>query len=129
VLLAEDEGVVRKTTRDILEDAGYKVIEAVDGADAVEKFIEHKDKIQIVLLDVIMPRKNGKEACEKIREIKPDMEVLFTSGYSDEIISKKGILDNGIYFVSKPGYPEELLVKIREVLDRSRNGGRTTVFS
>jgi len=126
VLLAEDEGVVRKTIRDILEDAGYRVIEAVDGADAVEKFIEHKDNIHIVLLDVIMPRKNGKEACEKIREIKPDMEVLFTSGYSHDIISKKGIIENGIYFVSKPGYPEELLVKIREVLDRSRNGGRTT---
>lgn len=130
VLLAEDERVVRTTITDILEDAGYKVIAAVDGVDAVEKFMEHKDKIHIVLLDVIMPRKNGKEVCEKIREINPDMEVLFTSGYSDDIISKKGILDKGIYFVSKPGYPEELLVKIREVLNRSKNGRKTaTAFS
>lgn len=130
VLLAEDERVVRKTTRYILENAGYTVIEAVDGADAVERFMEHRDKIHIVILDVIMPRKNGKEVCEKIREVKPDIKILFTSGYSDDIISKKGILENGIYFVSKPGYPEELLVKIREILNRSGNNERAaTVFS
>lgn len=127
VLLAENEGVVRKTSKDILEDAGYKVIEAVDGDDALRKFLEHKDKIQVVILDVIMPRKSGKEVSEKIREIEPDMKILFTSGYSDDIISKKGILEKGIYLVSKPGYPEELLVKVREVLNG--NGGRRTAVS
>jgi signal transduction histidine kinase/ActR/RegA family two-component response regulator len=129
VLLAEDEGVVRKTSRDILEDAGYKVIEAIDGDDALSKFMEYKDRIQIVILDVIMPKKNGKEVCEKILEMRPDMKILFTSGYSDDIISKKGILEQGIHFASKPGYPEELLVKIREVLDGGGHfGKRATAF-
>lgn len=126
VLLAEDEGVVRKISRDILEDAGYRVIEAVDGDDALAKFSEYKDRIQVVVLDVIMPKRNGKEVCEKIREMKPDMKVLFTSGYSDDIISKKGILEQGIYFASKPGYPEELLFKIREVLNRGGKGEKTS---
>lgn len=130
VLLAEDEGVVRKTTRDVLEDAGYNVIDAVDGDDALHKFLEHKDKIHIVVLDVIMPRRNGKEVCERIRQIRPDMKVLFTSGHSDEIISKKEILEDGIHFVSKPGYPHELLVKIREVLNSGKGEERIRkVFS
>jgi signal transduction histidine kinase/ActR/RegA family two-component response regulator len=117
ILLAEDEGVVRKTMRNIFEDAGYNVIEAVDGDDALDKFKKNLDTLRIVVLDVIMPRKNGKEVREKMREIKPDIKILLTSGYSAGIIDKKGILENEMHFFPKPGSPEELLLKVREILD------------
>jgi signal transduction histidine kinase len=90
ILLAEDNEKVRKFTKKILQKLGYKVLEAVDGEDAINKFIEDKDKIQLLIFDLIMPKKNGKKAYEEIRKVRPDIEVLFTSGYTGNIIQKKG---------------------------------------
>lgn len=120
VLLAEDEGEVRQITKTILEKFGYKVIEAVDGEDAVNKFMENRDKIELLIFDVIMPRKTGKEAYEEIKKIRPDIRALFTSGYPAEIADRKGLFEEGIIFVSKPVSPTELLKKVREVLDKKR---------
>ncbi|HDH53706.1 MAG TPA: PAS domain S-box protein, partial [Nitrospirae bacterium] len=80
ILLAEDEPAVRDSISKILEEFGYKVIEAEDGEDAVEKFTDNKDEIQLLILDIVMPRKNGKETFEEIRKLKPEIKVLFTSG-------------------------------------------------
>jgi signal transduction histidine kinase len=117
ILLAEDDTALRNLARGVLEEFGYTVIEAVDGQDAVEKFIMLKDRIQLLILDVVMPKKNGKEAFEEAKKIKPGIKALFTSGYPAEIIQKKGILDAGINFIIKPHQPQDLLRKIREVLD------------
>lgn len=117
VLIAEDDVEVRKTTLALLSEWGYTVIEAVDGEDAVEKFGENRDRIRLLLLDVIMPGKNGKEAYEEIRNMRPAVKALFMSGYTADIIQKKGILDPGLHFISKPASPSDLLRKIREVLD------------
>lgn len=92
VLVAEDDTEARKLTREVLDGAGYKVIEAVNGEDAINKFMENKDKIQLLLFDLIMPKKNGREAYEEIRKIRPDIRVLFTSGYPADIIHEKGVL-------------------------------------
>jgi CheY-like chemotaxis protein len=117
ILIAEDDTEVRRITKEVLENFGYKVIEAVNGVDAINKFIENKDRIRLLLFDLIMPKKNGREAYEEIRKIMPDIKVLFTSGYPADIIHEKGVLEEGINFISKPVSPDDLLRKVREVLD------------
>ncbi len=117
ILLAEDDAEIRNLIKSILEGAGYKVVESVDGEDAANKFNEYKDKIGLLLFDVIMPKTNGKEAYEKIKKISPDIKVVFMSGYSKEIISQRVILEEELNFISKPIRPNELLRKVRNVLD------------
>ena len=117
ILVGEDDATLRSLARTVLENVGYTVIMAEDGEDTVRQFRDHSEAIQLLLLDVIMPGKNGKEAYEEIRKVKPDVKVLFTSGYTADLIQKKGILDGDINLVYKPVSPTELLIKIREVLD------------
>ncbi len=119
VLLAEDDAAVRKLTGSVLLAFGYTVIEAVDGEDAVQKFNDHGDKIDLLILDIIMPKKNGKEAYQAIRKLKPGIKALFTSGYTADIVHKKGILETGLDFILKPSTPAAFLKKVREVLDKT----------
>ena len=118
ILIAEDNADLCELSVKVLEDHGYTVLAARDGAMAVETFRQHKDEISLVILDVVMPRMNGKEACEAIRLIDPSMRVIFTSGYTDDIIQEKGMLNEEYDFLGKPITPATLLRKIREVLDR-----------
>ena len=118
ILLAEDELEVRRLVKTVLEEFGYKVIEAVDGADAVDRFMENKDKINLIMLDVIMPKKNGREAYNKIKNIKSDVKTIFISGYTEDIIKREDIFEMGLNFISKPVSPSDLLKKIREVIDK-----------
>lgn len=117
ILLAEDNEDVRRLLCNVLEGYGYTVIEAEDGEAAVGKYIENKDKIQLLLFDVIMPKKNGKEAYEEIKKMNPSIRVLFSSGYTADIIQQKGILEEGINLIMKPVSPKVLVSKIREILD------------
>jgi len=117
ILIAEDDEGVRMLSKDVLTRAGYRLIEAVDGEEAIRKFSECEQEIQLLLLDVIMPKKNGKEVYEAIKKIRPDMKALFISGYTSEIISTQGMIDQDINFVGKPVSPDTLLRKVREVLD------------
>jgi hypothetical protein len=118
ILLAEDDADVRILSKDILEKFGYTVIEAVDGDDAIRAFRENEGKVHLLLLDVIMPKKNGKEAHAEIKRINPDIKALFLSGYTANVIHKRGILDKGFNFILKPVSPTELLRKVREVLNK-----------
>ncbi len=117
VLVAEDEDIVRYFIKKILEKAGYRVIVADNGEEAVRRFEEHND-ISLVLSDVVMPRKNGREMMDEIRKIKPGVKVLFISGYAENVIRKKGIYEKGTGFIAKPFRKEELLRKVKEVLDK-----------
>lgn len=116
ILIAEDDRDVRKLSKLILERNGYTVIEAGDGAEAVRRFLENRERIDLVLLDVVMPKKNGQAVYEEILGVRPGMKALFISGYTQDIINRKGIVDEGINFIAKPLKPEELLAKVREVL-------------
>jgi DNA-binding response OmpR family regulator len=118
VLLAEDDPHVRELTRDVLQGYGYKVLEAANGEDALHVFVDNKNNIGLLLLDVIMPKKNGKEVYDFISKERPDIKVLFISGYDADIIYSKGLLDTGTKFLSKPLSPDELLCKVREVIDQ-----------
>jgi two-component system, cell cycle sensor histidine kinase and response regulator CckA len=117
ILLAEDDSQTRRLSRMILENFGYRVIEAANGEEAVAQFTAHKDEIRIVLLDVIMPRKNGKEAFRLMEQIKPGTKVIFVSGYTADIFKKDEKFEEGINFLSKPILHKELLVTLRNLLD------------
>ncbi|MHB8844091.1 MAG: c-type heme family protein [Nitrospirota bacterium] len=117
ILVAEDDEAIRALTRSVLMEFGYTVMEAKDGEDAVRMFEQNRETIELLLFDVIMPRKNGKTAYEEIRRMRPDMKALFMSGYSADMISQEGILEKDLNFIAKPLSPTELLQKVREVLD------------
>ena len=117
ILVAEDNTQVREIVAATLSDFGYAVIEAFDGEDAIEKFNENKGEIDLLLLDVIMPRKNGKEAYIEVKKARPDIRAIFMSGYTGDILSRKGISREGIPMISKPIVVEKLLREIRELLD------------
>jgi DNA-binding response OmpR family regulator len=102
----------------VLQGYGYHVLEAKDGEDAIDIFNKLQNKIQLLILDVIMPRKNGKEAYYQIKTVKPGIKVLFSSGYNVDIIHKKWILEEGLDFLVKPVSPNNLLRTVREILDR-----------
>ncbi len=118
ILVAEDQIEVRHLVKTALEGAGYTVITAENGNDAIKKFMENRDKIQMLLFDVIMPEKNGKEAYDEIREVAPGIKALFTSGYPEDVVNQKMILRERLHFISKPVSPAELLRKVREALDK-----------
>lgn len=117
VLLVEDDDAVRELTRRILEQAGYAVIETADGREALERFRERPESIDILVTDVVMPNMDGKKLCEEIVNLRPDMKVLFVSGYAADILDARGVPGDGIDFMAKPALPSELLKKLRVILD------------
>ena len=117
ILLAEDDSGVRALVKIILTGAGYRVIEAKDGEDAVEKFRENASEIDLLVVDVVMPKKNGKEAFMEICAIKAQVKAIFVSGYTADIIDRNGLMQSGLHLITKPLLPSQLLAKVREVLD------------
>ena len=117
ILLAEDDARVGDVYRSILQGAGYQVIEARDGLEAVAKFRQSRDLIKLLLFDLVMPKMNGKDAFEAIRALAPDVKVLYSSGYTREILSGKNLDESGVNFLSKPAVPEVLLARVRAILD------------
>lgn len=120
ILVAEDNERVRNMTRTVLEEFGYTVLEAADGNGAIDTFMRHRDEVALLLLDVVMPEKNGKEAYDEIKAMRPDIKAIFTSGYTADIITGKGISEGPVDFISKPAAPKELLTKVRAVLDERK---------
>jgi CheY-like chemotaxis protein len=118
ILVAEDDRALRELFSTVLQEYGYNVILAEDGEDAIRKYAENKDTIQLAMLDMIMPKKNGKEAYDGIKKIRPDIKTLFSSGYTADRINKASMLKDGFDFIMKPVAPKDLLRKIREVLDK-----------
>jgi PAS domain S-box-containing protein len=120
VLIAEDDPSIRQLAASVMKKFGYEVIFALDGAEAVEKFLANGEKIALVVLDMIMPSKNGKEAFEEIRLLRPDVPVLFMSGYSPDLLLTKGILQHDEEVLVKPFHPLDLVRKVRVLLDHRK---------
>ena len=120
ILIAEDNEAVRGLISKVLIEYGYRTVEAIDGADAIEQF-KKTDKIDLLILDSIMPKKNGREAYNEIHKIKPDIKVIFTSGYTRDVFLDKGIEDKKFHFLQKPISPDTLLQKVRDVLDERQD--------
>ena len=118
VLLAEDEDVLRTLVSVILRQNGYHVIEARDGADALEQARQFSGAIHLLVTDVVMPILNGRQLVERLVQLRPALKVLYISGYTDDAIVRHGILDPEVAFLPKPFNPASLVHKVREVLDR-----------
>ena len=116
ILLAEDDEIVRKLAVRVLEKSGYRVLAASDGEEALRLFEEHREEVQIALLDVVMPKAGGREVYEAIRAVRPELPVLFSSGYSTNAIHSGFVIDEGLHAIQKPYSPTDLLRKIRETL-------------
>ncbi len=117
ILLAEDDEMVRELTEVFLERAGYTVLTAADGEEAWHLFEEHASEIDLALLDVMMPKLGGGAVFERIRAARPDVRVLFASGYSMDAIHTNFVLDKGFALIQKPCQRDDLLRKVRETLD------------
>jgi PAS domain S-box-containing protein len=117
ILLVEDNQQVRTLAQTILELQGYKVLVAVDGVDALEQVESYQDKVHLLLTDVVLPNLNGKEIYEIAFRKHPALKVLYMSGYTENIIAHRGVLDEGINFIQKPFSVQSLGSKVREVLD------------
>jgi CheY-like chemotaxis protein len=117
ILLAEDDETLRTLSSSVLRECGYTVIEARDGEEAVQKFAERKEDIRLVILDVIMPKKSGKQAHDEIMLMQPAIKALFVSGYAPDIVRDKGMLEGGAEILLKPFSPQDLLKKAGEILN------------
>ncbi len=117
ILIAEDDPASRTIIKQVLQQFGYRVVEAADGEEAVAIFRGSNDAIPLVILDVVMPRKNGKEAFDAIVKINPDVSALFISGYAADFHVQGGLLPEGMLFLPKPVSPRDLLRSIRQLLD------------
>jgi two-component system, cell cycle sensor histidine kinase and response regulator CckA len=125
VLVVEDEDAVRRLMRTTLEGAGYTVLEAQDGLEAVTLYDQKRDTVRLVVTDVIMPHLDGGALAEWMSSVGSSIKVLFISGWTGAVLESKGVFLTGAPFLSKPFSPEELLLKVREVLDGGRAGTGT----
>jgi len=119
ILLVEDEANLRYLAGQFLEKQGYRVVEAADGAAAMQIAVAHEGVIHLLLTDVIMPGMNGRELAQRISEIRPNVKVLYMSGYTENVIGHNGMLDAGVRLLQKPFNLRDLKAKVREVLDSS----------
>jgi len=122
VLLVEDEEIVRNLCCEILKESGYQVHVASNGEEACRICAEESGTIELMVTDVVMPRMSGRELAERATALRPDMSVLYISGYTDDSIVRHGVLDEDMAFLQKPFSPDSFSRKVREVLDAARAG-------
>jgi two-component system cell cycle sensor histidine kinase/response regulator CckA len=118
ILLVEDEDMVRGLSKEVLENYGYEVIVAPNGQEGLRICEEFDGEIDLVITDVVMPKMSGRELAERISSLRPDTRVLYMSGFTDDTIVRNGVLVDNICFIQKPFSPDDLALKVREVLDR-----------
>jgi CheY-like chemotaxis protein len=123
VLLAEDDESLRVLATRVLGALGYKVLVARTGREALRIVAEHKGPIDMIATDVVMPEMNGSQLVEKVLEARPGIRVLFMSGYTDDEVMRRGVINGQTAFLQKPFTPDLLAHKVREVLDAPSPGG------
>jgi PAS domain S-box-containing protein len=116
VLVVEDQEAVCRLTTSVLESLGYRVLSAADGREALALEARHKGSIDLVLTDVVLPGMTGKELAERLKVLRPEIRVLFTSGYPRDVIAERGVVDRDVAYIAKPYSPKDLAAKVREVL-------------
>jgi len=116
ILLVEDDDSVREMIKTFLEPAGYNILQAQNGFDALETSKTYEGEIHLLLTDVIMPKMNGQEVADELKKTRPEMQIIFMSGYTDDVIAHHGVLEAGVNFIQKPVTLSRLAKKLREVL-------------
>jgi two-component system cell cycle sensor histidine kinase/response regulator CckA len=122
ILVVEDDQGVRMLARDVLEMDGYTVLEASHGQEALRVCEKHQGSIHLMVTDMVMPGMNGRQLAERLAPLRPEMKVLYVSGYTDNAILRQGVLEPGMAFLQKPITPGALARKVREVLDEPGDG-------
>jgi CheY-like chemotaxis protein len=117
ILLVEDEELVRELMVEVLEGRGYELLAAANGAEALAICEQHEGRIDLMVTDVVMPGMSGVELAAQARQVKPDMEVLYLSGYTNSALVAHGALGAEGHFLEKPFEPDDLARKMREILD------------
>src|SRR3989440_4337107 len=117
VHLVDDAAPVRTLARRALEARGYTVLDAADGPSAIELSRRHSGVIDALVTDVVMPGMSGRELAERLAPTRPEMKVLYTSGYTDDAMVRQGVLSAGVAFLQQPVLPDTLARKVRDVLD------------
>ena len=117
LLIVDDDAAIRRVINDTLEPLGYNLLEAGSGEDALALLNRTKEKIDLVLTDLIMPGINGQELIETLQKERPEIKFILMSGYTDDIVAGRGVFEQGVEFINKPLLPMSLTNKIREVLD------------
>jgi CheY-like chemotaxis protein len=120
ILLVEDEEILRALVHELLESSGYRVLVAADPAAALQAAEQYPDQIHLLLTDVVMPGMNGRELAQRLKERRPDVRVLYMSGYTEDAIAHRGVLEQGAFLISKPFSQEVLARRLREALDPHR---------
>src|SRR5262249_34109588 len=116
VLLVEDEEGVRRLVRQVLQTSGYDVLEARHGMEALQLWDAKKDEVRLMVTDVVMPEMNGSDLAQRLLSQRPDLKVLFISGYTDVEVFSQGLLDRGAALLPKPFMPKALSSKVDELL-------------
>jgi CheY-like chemotaxis protein len=118
VLMVEDERAILKMGKAMLESLGYRVLTADTPQEAIRLVGEHSGDIHLLFTDVVMPQMTGRELAERLKSVRPDLRVLFMSGYTADVIAKHGVLEKGVIFLHKPFTKKDLAAKVREALDK-----------
>jgi len=116
ILLVEDDDVVRNLARRVLGDHGYSVVEARHGEEALAMSELHKGPIHLLLTDVVMPKMSGRQLAQNLERLRPDIPVLYMSGYTDDTVLRYGVQENEVALLQKPFTPDALVAKVREVI-------------
>ena len=116
ILLVEDDDVVRNLARRVLGDHGYSVVEARHGEEALAMSERHKGPIHLLLTDVVMPEMSGRQLAQNLERLRPDIPVLYMSGYTDDTVLRYGVQENEVALLQKPLTPDALVAKVREVI-------------
>ncbi|MEI6827956.1 MAG: ATP-binding protein [Desulfuromonadales bacterium] len=125
ILVAEDDDDTRVAVEEFLTRAGYTVITAEDGQDAVDRFAARYNEIELVITDIVMPKKSGKAASEEMRAMSDSVKFIFVSGHASDIIEREGVLGADVEIITKPILPYELLRKIQELIPSSKKGSHS----
>ncbi len=118
VLVVEDDDMVRHLTCQVLRDHGYNLIEAANGGEALLASEKHQAQIPLMVTDMVMPQMSGRELAARLRHLRPEMRVLYMSGYTDDAVVHRGSLEPGMFFLQKPFTGRELARTVRRILDQ-----------
>jgi two-component system, cell cycle sensor histidine kinase and response regulator CckA len=124
VLVVDDQHYARRVAYRVLSEAGYRVLEAEDGEEALEALFAPRASVDLVMIDVVMPRMDGVELAEQIKGRWPEKAILFTSGHAAEVLAQHGLESLDVPFLAKPFTRDEALAKVREALEHRQDSPR-----
>jgi len=125
ILLVEDEAFLREVTCEILESAGYRVLKTRNAAEATSAFGEYKSIVRLLLTDVVLPGQNGRDLANDLRSVCPKLKILFISGYPENVVTRHGIQEDGMFYLSKPFSLQSLTQKVTQVLGQKETANAT----